>query len=193
MLVSQLLRLINEIFPEYASTPSPFPPSVMEAIATAFALDVPSVALLVVPASSSVRRAVYDFQAMGVNAHPLDLLKEDRGRQHLLKIGATPKEDPILLIGTLSTIRGVDLPELTHVFLLGIPDGPTVNGRSVDAYVHISGRVGRFGRGGKVISIVQGVEGELEDKGNTAPSESSKMLRILNTIKVTPARFEHFD
>ena len=163
----------------------------MEAIATSFALDVPSTGLLVLPASAPVQRAVYELQEMGVNAHSLDLLKDDKGKKHLLQSTWTVQENPTLLVSTLATTRGIDLPELSHVFILGMPEGPRVSARAVDAYLHIAGRVGRFGRGGKVITVVEKEKGTGEEKAGG--SEASKMVRILKTIEVTPVRFEHFD
>ena len=173
----------------------------MEVIATAFALDVPSIALLVLPASASVQRAVYELREMGVNAHSLDLLKNEKGKRYLLHSASTTQENPTLLVSTLATTRGIDLPELSHVFILGIPEGPKVTARAVDAYLHIAGRVGRFGRGGRVITVVEKTSGTVEETGDgedggkdrLGVSEASKMLRILKTIEVTPVRFEHFD
>ncbi|KAF8898856.1 P-loop containing nucleoside triphosphate hydrolase protein [Infundibulicybe gibba] len=171
---------------KYDSTPSPFNPNAFEAIATAFALDVPSIAMLVLPSSAPVQRAVHDLRSMGVNAQSLDLLTDEKGRSHLLSGSETVQENPTLLVATLATIRGIDLPELTHVFILGVPEGPKVTGRSVDAYLHVAGRVGRFGRGGKVITVVE--------KGDDAErSDVSRMARILKTIEIAPVRFEHFD
>jgi hypothetical protein len=168
---------------------SPFNPNAFEAIATAFALDVPKIALVVLPSSSPIRRAVYELRDMGVNAHSLDLLVEDKGRSHLLFGSGTGEDNPALLVSTLATTRGLDLPELTHVFILGIPGGPKVTGQTVDAYLHIAGRVGRFGRGGKVITVVE----KDEDMETGPTTESSKMSRILSTIDVTPVQFQHFD
>lgn len=169
---------------EYSNTVSPFNPNAFEAIATAFALDVPKVALLVLPSSSPIQRAVYDLREMGVNAYSLDLLEASKGRSHLLDgRGTGEEENPTMLVSTLATTRGLDLPELTHVFILGIPGGPKVTGRAVDGYVHIAGRVGRFGRGGKVITVVEKDE----------EVEGGKMRRILKTIQVPAVRFEHFD
>ncbi|KAG6832311.1 hypothetical protein H0H92_003544 [Tricholoma furcatifolium] len=181
---------------KYMWTPTPFNPNAMEAIATAFALDVPSIALLVLPSSSPVQRAVYELREMGVNAHGLDLLIGNKGRSHLLRGGVTGEDNPTLLVSTLATTRGLDLPELTHVFILGIPDGPKVNGRTVDAYVHLAGRVGRFGRGGKVITVVEKeadvTEADEEEKGKGV-TEGSKMMRILKTINKEPVALMHFD
>ncbi|KAG6818029.1 hypothetical protein H0H87_009184 [Tephrocybe sp. NHM501043] len=186
-----------KIVEKYRGTPTPFNPNAMEAIATAFALDVPSVALLVLPSSSPVQRAVYELREMGVNAHGLDLLTSEKGRSHLLRGDGSGQDNPTLLVSTLATTRGLDLPELTHVFIMGIPDGPKVNGRTVDAYVHLAGRVGRFGRGGKVITVVEkeaDVEEVEEDGGRRGVvTEGSKMERILATINEKPVAFVHFD
>lgn len=175
----------------YSTTRSPFNPNALEAIATAFAVDVPSVALLVLPASSPLQRAVHELRELGVNAYGLDLHSGTAGRSHLLSGGEAVSENPTLLVSTLATTRGLDLPELTHVFILGIPEGPKVNARSVDAYVHIAGRVGRFGRGGKVITVVEDDEKEEEEAGKVV-SEGSKMKRILGRLEITPVRFEPF-
>lgn len=135
----------------YQDKASPFDPNALEAIATAFALDVASLALLVLPASAGVQRAVYELREMGVNAEALD------GRTAF----DTSKEDGRLVVCTEATIRGMDLPAVETVFVLGILEGGGVTGRSVDGYVHVAGRVGRLGGGsGKVISVVNGPDGE---------------------------------
>lgn len=163
---------------EYDTTPSPFSPAALEAITTAFALDVPSTALLVIPSSAPVKRAVYELRMLGVNAHRLDLLEN---KTHLLENDAEDvrRANPTLLVATLATTRGLDLPALTHVFVLGIPEGPSVTGRSVDAYLHLAGRVGRFGRAGKVLSVVE-------------EAEAAKMIRIFKSIGVKPVLFKKF-
>ncbi|KAJ3118403.1 hypothetical protein HDU96_001921 [Phlyctochytrium bullatum] len=54
--------------------------------------------------------------------------------------------------------RGLDLPEATHVIIVGPPSSPA-------SYLHMSGRVGRFGRAGSAITILGGrrFEGKLLD------------------------------
>ena len=61
-----------------------------------------------------------------------------------------------------------------------------MNGQTFDAYVHLAGSVGRFGRGGKVITVVEGNEAAGLD-------EAGKMLRVFKEVGVTPVRFSHFD
>lgn len=138
-----------------------------EAIATCFAFDVPRLALLVIPSSGAVNRAVYELRRLGVNADALNLAK------NRLFDRAT------MLVGTIATTRGLDLDGLTHVFIVGIPEGPQVNGKSVDAYVHLAGRVGRFSNGvGRVITVV------------CTDLDGDKMLRVLRLTR--PALFPYF-
>ncbi|TFL06732.1 P-loop containing nucleoside triphosphate hydrolase protein [Pterulicium gracile] len=188
---------------KYRKTESPYHPSSLEAIATTFALDVPSVALLVLPSSASVHRAVFDLRELGVNALGLDFTLSDSGRAHLQGYPASPG-NPQLLVATLSTVRGLDLPELTHVFVLGVPEGDKVRGKSIDAYLHVAGRVGRFGRGGKVVTVVQGTnrepavktsrsEGVTELMEPLAKDDVTRMRRILEEVWVKPTEFELFE
>ncbi|THH17410.1 hypothetical protein EW146_g3411 [Bondarzewia mesenterica] len=168
-----LPELPAELMIKFSIVPSPFHPVLMEGVAAAFAVDVPRVALLVLPASAPVQRAVYDLRMLGVNAYGLDLLANDRGRRHLLRAAGDEAEDnPTLLVSTLASTRGLDLPDLSHVFILGVPSGD----RKVDSYLHIAGRVGRFGGSGKVISILRERYEETRPDGKKAVIDESKQL-----------------
>ncbi|KAL1748521.1 P-loop containing nucleoside triphosphate hydrolase protein [Schizophyllum fasciatum] len=176
---------------------SPYNPDVMEAVATAFALDVPSVALLVVPTSANVKRAVYDLRELGVNARPLDLAQQ----RALLTETQEAKSNPVMLVSTLAAIRGLDLPDLTHVFILGVLEGEIVP-RATDAYVHIAGRVGRSGRGGRVVSFVEATEVDgaaydpeaaPEAKAAARQGDLWRLQRVLKRLSLVPRAFPHFD
>ena len=164
-------------------------------------------ALLVLPASAAVRRAVYDLRTLGVNAHGLDILHSERGGAYLIKTpkarqlsandvnaageGANLDANPTLLVSTLASTRGLDLPELTHVFILGVPTD-----KSVDTYAHMAGRVGRFGRRGKVISVVEARdESGAAGKGKNAVTadEVGWLKHTFEQLDITPVRYEHFD
>jgi Helicase conserved C-terminal domain len=118
---------------------------------------VPRLGLVVIPSSGPVNRAVYELRRLGVNAQGLNV--EDK------------IDRATLLVATTASTRGLDLDGLTHVFIVGIPEGPQVNGRSVDAYVHLAGRVGRFGSVGRVITVV------------CTKLEGDKMVRILRPTR----------
>ncbi|KAI0320364.1 P-loop containing nucleoside triphosphate hydrolase protein [Amylostereum chailletii] len=115
---------------KFSTQPSPLHGPSLEAIATAFAVDVAQLALLVLPSTASVYRAVYELRLLGVNAHALELRAVDRGGGHLSQ-GPERVFDgnPTLLVSTLMTTRGLDLVGLSHVFILGVPED-----RRVDAY-----------------------------------------------------------
>lgn len=160
-----------------------------------FALDVPHVALLVLPASAPVRRAVYELRSLGVNAHGLDVLQSERGGVYLNNTPGDLDTDPTLLVSTLASTRGIDLPELTHVFLLGIPED-----RSADTYAHMAGRVGRFGKKGKVISVVEARKphkvvavGKAQGKKVEVKDEAGWLKHMFELLDIRPAKFEHFD
>jgi hypothetical protein len=162
---------------------------VLEAVAAAFAFDVPRVALLVLPAEASVRRAVFDLRLLGVNAHGLDVLETARGGAYLLQHGTEAEANPTLLVSTLATTRGLDLPDLTHVFILGVTEALTA-----DAYLHVAGRVGRFGRPGKVVTVLESrrqVTGKKKGKVNYK-DEPKWLQKIYTTVGVVPTKLDHF-
>ncbi|KAG1866452.1 P-loop containing nucleoside triphosphate hydrolase protein [Suillus tomentosus] len=170
--------------------PPVFTPGMLEAVASAFALDVPNIALLVLPATTSVRRVIFELNQLGVNAHSLDLVDNEAGRAHLLsKDRDIPDENPTLLVSTLATTRGIDFPALTHVFLLGLPEE-----RAGDVYQHVAGRVGRFGRRGKVITIVEGRRESEGKNGKVCVRDDSKKMDImLKKLGISTTKLEHFD
>lgn len=162
----------------------------MEAIAAAFAFDVPSVGMLVLPSDAPVHRAVYDLRLLGVNAHPLDVVKEENGRMHLMRRDfESTSENPTLLVSTLASTRGLDLPELSHVFIFGILDGG-----AVDSYLHVAGRVGRFGRGGSVISVLADEHEVVTEGGKRSRRDEPRMMgAMLKKMGIRPVKLEHFD
>ncbi|KIK96004.1 hypothetical protein PAXRUDRAFT_32663 [Paxillus rubicundulus Ve08.2h10] len=174
---------------ELLKAPLNVDPAILEAIAATFALDVPRVALLVLPATAAVRKIIFELRQLRVNAHPFNLVENAPSRSHLLSRSSdTRDENPTLIVGTLATIRGIDLPELSHVFMLGTPEG-----RAGDAYLHVAGRVGRFGGQGKVITVLE--ERKVAKTGGkvVVTDDPRKMTILLSRIGIKPARLEHFD
>ncbi len=55
------------------------------------------------------------------------------------------------LVATDVAARGIDIEELSHVFIYSTPDSP-------EAYIHRAGRTGRIGRGGIVVSLVSATD-----------------------------------
>lgn len=71
-----------------------------------------------------------------------------------------------ILVATDVVARGLDFSHVTHVFLYQLPSDP-------DVYVHRSGRTGRYGKAGVVVSLV-------------TQRELSMVPRIAKQIKQTP-------
>lgn len=143
----------------------------MEGLAAIFATAVPKMALLVLQPSAPVQRAVHDLRALGINAFGLDLQSADM-REALMtrgNLGGT-EENPTMLVATTVSLRGIDLPDLSHVFIWGVV--------SPNSYQHASGRVGRFGRKGRVVSVLQDENGQ-----------SRQYVRLLKSIGLMPTKF----
>ena len=113
---------------------------------------------LYTPNSQTYREELKEY---GVDARPLDMLSSAAGWDHVLNgecTGATANDKgPVLLVSTLANTRGLDLPDLSHVFVLGVPEG------KVHSYTHIAGRTGRFGKSGKIVTVVEKIKEEVND------------------------------
>ena len=59
-----------------------------------------------------------------------------------------------LVVGTEETVRGLDFPWVSNVFLTEVPRNPK-------EYIHLCGRVGRIGRDGTAIVLVDEAKNEL--------------------------------
>lgn len=181
--------------PEHEAPP-PWSPGSIEAISICFAMDVPRTALLVTPATHPIHRLIKELKGYGVDARPLDMLSPIAGENYIPNGKNTETtangEGPILLVSTLANTRGLDLPDLSHVFIMGVPEG------RVDSYTHVAGRVSRFGRAGKIVTVVEKIEEEVDDgnggkKTRVVKDEEKKMMGILKEMKIVPRRVEHFE
>ena len=177
-------------------TPLPWSPGSIEAISICFAMDVPRTALLVTPSTCPIHRLIEELKGYGVDAHPLNMMSPSAGRNHILDSKGTEtianSEGPILLVSTLANTRGLDLPDLSHVFVMGVPEG------RVDSYTHIAGRTGRFGKTGTIVTIVEKFEEEVDDgaggrEKRAVKDDERKMKGILREMNIIPRKVEHFE
>lgn len=189
------------------------PPNVLEAIATSVALDVTNRALLVVPNGVSVNPVVDSLRNLGVETRLLDFrgeiehvstrLAPEKGVETSTasnpegivtspEMSPSPESNetaeeevyapnPTLLVANTAAVRGVDIPTLSHVYIVGGVE-------SEETYRHISGRAGRFGAPGTVISFVgaEGAEGLLG-----SPSGERRLRKIYERIGVERVPFSH--
>ena len=181
--------------PEYEAPP-PWSQGSIEAISICFAMDVPRTALLVTPATHPIHRLIKELKGYGVDARPLDMLSSVAGGNHMLNGKGTETtvdgKGPILLVSTLANTRGLDLPDLSHVFVMGVPEG------RVDSYTHVAGRACRFGKSGKIVTVVEKLEEKIDDgkggkKKRVVKDEEKKMKGILREMMIVPRKVEHFD
>jgi ATP-dependent RNA helicase DeaD len=89
---------------------------------------------------------VETLNAHGYRAEALHGGMQQRQRDTVMNRLRTAKAD--LLIATDVAARGLDVPQLSHVFNYDLPSAP-------DAYVHRIGRTGRAGREGTAITLIE--------------------------------------
>ena len=77
-----------------------------------------------------------------------------------------------ILLATDIAARGIDIDDLTHVIHLELPD-------TVDQYIHRSGRTGRMGKEGTVVSLV-------------TPQEERKLLQFAKKLGIVFTKQEMF-
>ncbi|CAO3581056.1 unnamed protein product [Absidia cylindrospora] len=120
-------------------------------------------------ADIQARLATYDIHARDI-----------REAVTITSSGSPPSTTRTLWIATEFTARGVDLPHISHVFILGKPS-------SIASYIHMAGRTGRLnangiiGRG-KVISLVR-------DHGKS----EAKMMNMYNLMNIPIRLLEHVE
>ncbi|CAE6452853.1 unnamed protein product [Rhizoctonia solani] len=181
------------------------PPSVLEAVAASVALDVSHRALLVIPTGVSIGPVLDTLRAFGVEARTLNLEEEIEhvstrpederkgptdsttpnksravsldDRSHIEQNeGEEYVPNPTLLAATTTAVRGIDIPTLSHVYIVGGLE-------SEEAYRHVAGRAGRFGMLGKVISFVggEGAENLLGGTGERRIRRTFERMGVQNT------------
>ncbi|KAI9244032.1 P-loop containing nucleoside triphosphate hydrolase protein [Phascolomyces articulosus] len=143
--------------------------SLIESVAVLNEIEQVHNGVLFVDTSVSTSDVARQLAEYGVRAR--DIRDYDQRNSNEEEDGATP-----LWIATEFSARGMDIGNVSHVFILGEP-------KSVGGYVHMAGRTGRLGpggiRGGKVITLV-------EDKGKAE-------TRMSNIYKMLNAQVEHYE
>mmetsp|Transcript_3621 Transcript_3621/g.8586 ORF Transcript_3621/g.8586 Transcript_3621/m.8586 type:complete len:423 (+) Transcript_3621:210-1478(+) len=128
---------------------------IMEAFQVIFNESSNLLSLLVIDSRSSPVKMVEVLSTrFAINA--MNLFEEvgkgmDDFRARLDKLAA--KKQPVLLVATNEILRGIDLPDLDQVFMLGPP-------KDSNTYLHMAGRTGRFGRKGNVTVLLSSYQDE---------------------------------
>ncbi|KAJ3206804.1 hypothetical protein HDU67_007937 [Dinochytrium kinnereticum] len=129
--------------------------------------------ILFLNSTISVARVTERLRALGVKA---GRVQDEVDFSSASNVSVSEDEAPssffsgtndLLVVGEF-TARGLDLPDVTHVIMLGPPSSPA-------SYLHMSGRVGRFGRHGTAVTLLGGARFE------------GKMLDMWRLLQVDPA------
>ncbi len=105
----------------------------------------PSSAIVFCNTKATVHYVTAVLQGFGYNADELSADLTQNKREDVLR---RLREGKVrLLVSTDVAARGIDIPELSHVFLYEPPEDR-------ESYIHRSGRTGRAGAAGTVISLV---------------------------------------
>lgn len=109
----------------------------------------PASAIIFCNTKATVHFVTAVLQGFGFNADELSADLSQSRREDVLS--RLRKGDIRFLVATDVAARGIDIPELSHVFLYEPPDDR-------ESYIHRAGRTGRAGAAGVVISLVDIME-----------------------------------
>ncbi len=95
-------------------------------------------------------RAVYNYLAM--RGLPVAMISSDLPQRKREQVMRRFRSKHLRhLVATDVAARGIDIEDLSHVFIYSAPDSP-------EQYIHRAGRTGRIGKTGKAISLVSGFD-----------------------------------
>ena len=167
------------VVPSDAPAEHAIDPLLLEALAFAFAADGVARGLAFIPSRWSLRKTQAALEALGVPVEPI--VPGER---------VTERTEPVLYLLQSSSARGLDVPHLSHVFLVGLPAvGDAVH------YTHVAGRVARIGSGadsaerapGKVVTLLRGHNRPGVD---TVSSAEHRIATLYRRLGVVPRAFD---
>ncbi|KAK0564014.1 hypothetical protein OC844_001918 [Tilletia horrida] len=137
-------------------------PLLLSALAFAFASDSSSRALALIPPQWSLRKAREVLEGWGV---PVRTLDEDATSAAAAVAGgsdpAAAAASPVLYLLQATSARGLDLPVLSHVFIVGVESiGDSVR------YTHLAGRASRIGPGAELTPSIPAPSKSTEERAS---------------------------
>ena len=109
----------------------------------------PAAAIIFCNTRNMVHYVTVVLQRFGYDADELSADLSQKAREQVLQRVRDGKLK--FLVATDVAARGIDIPELTHIFQFEPPEDP-------ELYIHRAGRTGRAGATGEAISLVAGME-----------------------------------
>lgn len=125
-------------------------------------IENPASALIFCNTKARVNYVTVVLQRFGYDADELSSDLSQVAREQVME--RVRKGELRFLVATDVAARGIDLPDLSHVFLYEPPEDP-------EAYIHRAGRTGRAGASGTAISLV-------------TVTERSEMMRIAKRFSI---------
>ena len=112
-------------------------------------LDQPTASMIFCNTRSEVRSVSTYLTQKGL---PVEMISSDLTQKKRESVMSLFRSGKIRhLVATDVAARGIDIDELSHVFIYSTPDSP-------EDYIHRAGRTGRSGSGGDVVSLVSATD-----------------------------------
>ena len=146
VLLSEDFAYVKEVRHTYIITPRMQKEAVLEKL---IEYDQPTSSMIFCNTREEVRSVANFLVRRGL---PAAMISSDLPQRKREQVMARFRSGHIRhLVATDVAARGIDIEELSHVFVYSTPDSP-------EAYIHRAGRTGRIGRGGVVVSLVSATD-----------------------------------
>jgi ATP-dependent RNA helicase DeaD len=146
VLLSEDFAYVKEVRHTYIITPRMQKEAVLEKL---IEYDQPTSSMIFCNTREEVRSVANFLVRRGL---PAAMISSDLPQRKREQVMARFRTGQIRhLVATDVAARGIDIEELSHVFVYSTPDSP-------EAYIHRAGRTGRIGRGGVVVSLVSATD-----------------------------------
>jgi ATP-dependent RNA helicase DeaD len=146
VLLSEDFAYVKEVRHTYIITPRMQKEAVLEKL---IEYDQPASSMIFCNTREEVRSVANFLVRRGL---PAAMISSDLPQRKREQVMARFRSGHIRhLVATDVAARGIDIEELSHVFVYSTPDSP-------EAYIHRAGRTGRIGRGGVVVSLVSATD-----------------------------------
>ncbi|CAG8433022.1 6320_t:CDS:2 [Ambispora gerdemannii] len=146
----------------------------LDSVAVAYDLEQVETGILFIPNRFNVPKLVTRLHEFGLPAKELTSDEMQKIKERPLHLFGNMTRN-ILYVATEFSARGIDIPSISHVFVLGMPS-------SASCYLHMAGRTGRMGREGKVISFIRDFGGS-----------ESKIRTMLKLLEIDVKPYEHVE
>ena len=144
-------------------------------------MESPASALVFCRTRLEVDTLVETLNAHGYRAEAIHGGMQQRQREAVMARFRSAKAD--LLVATDVAARGLDIPQLSHVFNYDVPSAP-------EAYIHRIGRTGRAGRDGAAITLVEPREHRLLRSIESATRQKIEVATVPTVADLRAKRLE---